>query len=211
MTWCVVQGSGRDKRKKQAKRAGKESEAASGAAKTDRKTDKNSAKLERRMERANADDDIDAILASIKLMDAKQNEVVIKEDVPKPTPRCNCSFTATLTQKPAEIVLYGGEVVEAGGKTRVFGDLYRYDAEKNKWKLVQSPHGPPPRSAHQAVAHGGYLYVFGGEFTSPNQERFHHYRDFWRLDLKENTWESLPNKTGPSARRGFALHPLEYI
>ena len=202
-------GSGRDKRKKLAKRAGKESESASGAAKTDRKTDKNQAKLERRMAKASAADDIDAILASIKLMDAKQKEVVVTDDVPKPTPRCNCSFTPTLAQKPAEIVMFGGEAVDPSGKTRVYGDLFRYDCDKNRWRLVQSPNAPPPRSAHQAVAHGGYLYVFGGEFTSPNQERFHHYRDLWRLNLEENTWESLPSKTGPSARSGHRLvvHP----
>jgi len=47
-------GSGRDKRKKLAKRAGKESEGPSGASKTDRKTDKNAAKLERRAAKASA-------------------------------------------------------------------------------------------------------------------------------------------------------------
>jgi len=39
-------------------------------------------------------------------------------------------------------------------------------------------------TAYPALAAGGYLFVFGGEFTSPNQERFHHYRDLWRMDLK---------------------------
>ena len=193
-------GSGRDKRKKLAKRSGKESEAASGAAKTDRKTDKNQAKLERRMAKASAADDIDAILASIKLMDAKKTEVEVTDDVPKPTPRCNCSFTPTLAQKPAEIVMFGGEAVDSSGKTRVYGDLFRYDCDKNRWRWSRAPTTPPPRSAHQAVAHGGYVYVFGGEFTSPNQERFHHYRDLWRLNLEENTWESLPSKTGPGPR-----------
>ncbi len=28
---------------------------------------------------------------------------------------------------------------------------------------------PAPRSSHQAVAHRGYLYIFGGELMSPNQ------------------------------------------
>ena len=202
-------GSGRDKRKKLAKRSGKESEAASGAAKTDRKTDKNQAKLERRMAKASAADDIDAILASIKLMDAKKTEVEVTDDVPKPTPRCNCSFTPTLAQKPAEIVMFGGEAVDSSGKTRVYGDLFRYDCDKNRWRLVQSPNTPPPRSAHQAVAHGGYVYVFGGEFTSPNQERFHHYRDLWRLNLEENTWDPSRARRGPSARSGHRLvvHP----
>ena len=202
-------GSGRDKRKKQAKRAGKESEGVSGASKTDRKTDKNSAKLERRATKAGAGDDIDAILASIKLLDLRQTTVEIQEDCPKPSPRCNVTWTPTLTQKPEEIVLFGGEVVDGDGKTNVFSDLFRYDVAKNKWRRVKAPNSPPPRSAHQAVANGGYIYIFGGEFTSPSQERFHHYRDLWRLDLQENTWENLPNKNGPSARSGHRLvsHP----
>ena len=202
-------GSGRDKRKKLAKRAGKESDGPSGASKTDRKTDKNAAKLERRAAKASAGDDIDAILASIKLLDAKRTEVEMREDCEKPSPRCNCSWTATLAQKPEEIVLFGGEVVDGEGRTMVYGDLFRYDAARNRWTEVRAPNAPPPRSAHQAVAHGGYLYVFGGEFTSPSQERFHHYRDLWRFDLHANAWEQLPNRGGPSARSGHRMvaHP----
>ena len=56
-------GSGRDKRKKAAKRSGKDGSGPSGDAKTSAKTDKNAAKLERRMAKAAADDDIDALLA----------------------------------------------------------------------------------------------------------------------------------------------------
>lgn len=87
-------------------------------------------------------------------------------------------------------------------QTFVYGDLYRCDVEKNEWKLVSSPNSPPPRSAHQAIAWKNSIYMFGiltssnlyalghisnifrliilcrtgGEFTSPNQERFHHYK-----------------------------------
>ena len=32
-----------------------------------------------------------------------------------------------------------------------------------------TPCRPAPRSAHQAIVHKRYLYVFGGELTSPNQ------------------------------------------
>lgn len=35
---------------------------------------------------------------------------------------------------------------------------------------------PAPRSAHQAAIVKSSMYVFGGEFTSPNQERFHHFK-----------------------------------
>ena len=75
--------------------------------------------------------------------------------------------------------------------------MYRYDVDRNSWSRVTSPNSPPPRSAHQAVAHKGYVYVFGGEFTSPNQEKFHHYRDLWRLvGLPATTgsdWSTLYN------------------
>ncbi|KAK2997128.1 hypothetical protein RJ639_026536, partial [Escallonia herrerae] len=100
--------------------------------------------------------------------------------------------------------------------TFVYGDLYRYEVEKQEWKLVSSPNSPPPRSAHQAVAWKNYLYIFGGEFTSPNQERFHHYKtcaqvwnalwqDFWVLDLKTNQWEQLNYKGCPSPRSGHRM------
>lgn len=46
-------------------------------------------------------------------------------------------------------------------QTFVYGDLYRYDVEKQEWKLISSPNSPPPRSAHQAVAWKNYLYIFG--------------------------------------------------
>uniref|UniRef100_A0A7N0RII9 DUF4110 domain-containing protein n=1 Tax=Kalanchoe fedtschenkoi TaxID=63787 RepID=A0A7N0RII9_KALFE len=100
--------------------------------------------------------------------------------------------------------MYGGEFYN-GNKTFVYGDLYRYDVEKNEWKLVSSPNSPPPRSAHQAIAWKNYLYIFGGEFTSPNQERFHHYKDFWVLDLKTNQWEQLNLKGSPSPRSGHRM------
>ncbi|KAL1824876.1 hypothetical protein ACET3Z_011654 [Daucus carota] len=101
--------------------------------------------------------------------------------------------------KETELILYGGEFYN-GNKTYVYGDLYRYDVDKNEWKLISSPNSPPPRSAHQAVAWKNYLYIYGGEFTSPNQERFHHYKDFWMLDLKTNQWEQLNYKGCPSPR-----------
>ncbi|KAG8652644.1 kelch domain-containing protein 4 isoform X3 [Manihot esculenta] len=106
--------------------------------------------------------------------------------------------------KDTELILYGGEFYN-GNKTFVYGDLYRYDVEKQEWKRISSPNSPPPRSAHQAVAWKNYLYIFGGEFTSPNQERFHHYKDFWVLDLKTNQWEQLNLKGCPTPRSGHRM------
>lgn len=62
-----------------------------------------------------------------------------------------------------------------------------------------SPHflhlSPPPLlSSLQAVVvpqGGGQLWVFGGEFASPNGEQFYHYKDLWVLHLATHTWEKI--------------------
>lgn len=38
---------------------------------------------------------------------------------------------------------------------------------------------------------GGQLWVFGGEFASPNGEQFYHYKDLWVLHLATHTWENI--------------------
>ncbi|CAL5440872.1 unnamed protein product [Camellia sinensis] len=175
-----------------------------GKEKTERKTAKAEEKRSRReTKKLSSEDDIDAILLSIQKEEAKKKEIHIEENVPAPSPRSNCSLNIN-PLKETELILYGGEFYN-GTKTFVYGDLYRYDVEKQEWKLISSPNSPPPRSAHQAVAWKNYLYIFGGEFTSPNQERFHHYKDFWVLDLKTNQWEQLNYKGCPSPRSGHRM------
>ncbi|XP_042501204.1 kelch domain-containing protein 4-like isoform X1 [Macadamia integrifolia] len=175
-----------------------------GKEKTERKTAKAEEKKARReSKKVSQEDDIDAILMSIQKEEAKKKEVHVEENVPAPSPRSNCSMNIN-PLKDTELILYGGEFYN-GNKTSVYGDLYRYDVEKQEWKLVSSPNSPPPRSAHQAVAWKNYIYTFGGEFTSPNQERFHHYKDFWMLDLKTNQWEQLNLKGCPSPRSGHRM------
>ncbi|XP_024025027.1 kelch domain-containing protein 4 [Morus notabilis] len=175
-----------------------------GKEKTEKKTVKAEEKRVRReTKKLSPEDDIDAILLSIQKEEAKKKEVHIEDNVPAPSPRSNCTLNVN-PLKETELILYGGEFYN-GNKTFVYGDLYRYDIEKQEWKLISSPNSPPPRSAHQAVAWKNYLYIFGGEFTSPNQERFHHYKDFWMLDLKTNQWEQLNLKGCPSPRSGHRM------
>ncbi len=40
------------------------------------------------------------------------------------------------------------------------------------------------------------------------QRNFKHYKDLWRMDLEQHTWELLPAKGGPAGRSGhrMALH-----
>lgn len=175
-----------------------------GKEKTERKTAKAEEKKARReSKKVSPEDDIDAILLSIQKEEAKKKEVHVEDNVPRPSPRSNCSLNIN-PMKDTELILYGGEFYN-GQKTFVYGELYRYDVEKQEWKLISSPNSPPPRSAHQAVTWKNYLYIFGGEFTSPNQERFHHYKDFWMLDLKTNQWEQLNYKGCPSPRSGHRM------
>ncbi|KAM0873183.1 hypothetical protein ACQ4PT_038224 [Festuca glaucescens] len=175
-----------------------------GKEKTERKTAKGEEKRARREAgKVGEEDDIDAILKSIQKEEAKKKEVHVDDNVPTPSPRSNGSLTIN-PLKDTELILYGGEFYN-GSKTFVYGDLYRYDVEKNEWKLVSSPNSPPPRSAQQTVAWKNNVYMFGGEFTSPNQERFHHYKDFWTLDLKTNQWEQILAKGCPSARSGHRM------
>ncbi|XP_074287819.1 uncharacterized protein LOC141612972 [Silene latifolia] len=182
----------------------KQKKAGKGKEKTEKKTAKADEKKARReTKKLSPEDDIDAILLSIQKEEAKKKEVIVEENVPAPSPRSNCSLTIN-PLKETELIIYGGEFYN-GNKTFVYGDLYRYDVEKQEWKLISSPNSPPPRSAHQAVAWKNYLYIFGGEFTSPNQERFHHYKDFWVLDLKTNQWEQLNYKGAPSPRSGHRM------
>lgn len=200
-------GGGRDKRKKVAKKLGKVSaDKRTGATKTALKREKNAEKNHRRLERGLVEDDIDAILAAMAIEDARRAEVEVEKDCPRPQARGHASLTATVVGRGNELILYGGERVTPGDeKCVVYGDLYRYDVDRDRWTKVSNAKGPHPRSGHQALAYGGYVYVFGGEFTSPNQERFLHHRDCWRFDLESNIWEAMPAKGGPSARSGHRM------
>ncbi|KAL4853408.1 Kelch domain-containing protein 4 [Chlorella vulgaris] len=174
-------GSGRDKRKKV---TGKKPGA--GAGKTERKTELNESKKGRRQERAaqGGEDDIDALLARFRLQDEKHTSV----------------------EKDNEVLLYGGEWYDGErDKMYVYGDVYVLNVDKQTWKRVISPNGPLPRTSHQAVCTRTALWVWGGEFTSLNQEKFRHYSDLWRLNLADWTWEQIPSKGGPSPRSGHRM------
>ena len=67
-------------------------------------------------------------------------------------------------------------------------------------RILTPPPHPPPRCAHSAVYHNDAIYVFGGE--SAASERYHHYRDLWKFDVRANTWEECRSAGGPHARSG---------
>jgi len=159
---------------------------------------------------AGDEDDIDAILAAMAMEDKKKETVQYERGVPAPSPRVNASLLARSTgegrSQRHELVMYGGEFYnQLLDKTYVYGDVFLYDVKERQWTRVVIPGGPQARSAHQAVLYKGFMYVFGGEFTSPNQTKFHHFRDLWKLDCETHRWAQIGSKGGPSARSGHRM------
>ncbi|XP_053601872.1 kelch domain-containing protein 4 isoform X2 [Plodia interpunctella] len=103
--------------------------------------------------------------------------------------------------------MFGGEY-HNGQQTEVYNELLFYNPTNNTWKQLKAPGAPPPRSAHQAVAtpaNKGELWIFGGEFTSPSETQFHHYKDLWCFSLADKKWEKVVAKDGPSPRSGHRM------
>lgn len=196
-------GSGRDKRKKQ-----KGTKPGVGAAKTERKTQKNLAKGERREARKerSEENDIDALLARFKLQDEENNAVRIVEKCPPPTARVYASVQP-LNDK--EIIMFGGEWLDPKEDTmHVYAELYVFNTQTMQWRQIISPNGPLPRTSHQAVVTKSYMYVFGGEFTSRNHDKFRHYSDLWRIDTSTWVWEQVGVKgssPSPTPRSGHRM------
>ncbi|XP_048751852.1 kelch domain-containing protein 4-like isoform X2 [Ostrea edulis] len=115
----------------------------------------------------------------------------------------------TLTPHPDkdELIMFGGEFL-TGSKVYMYNDLYFYNIKKNEWTKVTAPNAPPPRSSHQAVAlkqHGGQLWIFGGEFASPTQSQFHHFKELWVYHIKNRYWERINSPGAPSSRSGHRM------
>lgn len=56
-----------------------------------------------------------------------------------------------------------------------------------------------------SAQNGGELYLFAGEYASPSQLQFLHFRDLWRFQLVTKKWEKLATTVGPSARSGHRM------
>eukprot|EP00842_Homolaphlyctis_polyrhiza_P004374 jgi/Hompol1/4938/HPOL_000458-RA len=144
-----------------------------------------------------------------KLKKQQTFKVTEEVDCPPPTRRGNASLTVN-PLNPSELILFGGEYYD-GRTVHMFNDFYRFNVEKREWKKITSPNSPAPRSSHQAIATpAGRLFIWGGEFVSPNETNFFHYKlrswqDFWTMDLKTYAWEKLELKTRPSPRSGHRM------
>ncbi|NWH86260.1 KLDC4 protein, partial [Aegithalos caudatus] len=168
--------------------------------------EKTMAKLEKKVSRRakKEEEDLEALIAEFQDLDAKKTQV-IESSCPPPSPRLNCSLCAHPERD--ELILFGGEYFN-GQKTYLYNELYIYHIRKNSWAKLDIPNPPPRRCAHQAAVvptAGGQLWIFGGEFASPNGEQFYHYKDLWVLHLATKTWEQIKAPGGPSGRSGHRM------
>ncbi|CAG9856038.1 unnamed protein product [Phyllotreta striolata] len=175
-----------------------------GAEKTANKTEKKLSNKMKKELQAIGEDDIETILSQIEQEEKKRLQVT-EVVIDPPSRRLNFSFIAHPDKE--QLILYGGEFYN-GQKTFVYGDLFFYNIVNNTWTVVKAPNGPPPRCGHQMAASSankGQLWVFGGEFASPTQSQFYHYKDLWVYHLGNKQWEKIVSPNGPSARSGHRM------
>ncbi|EFN78372.1 kelch domain-containing protein 4 [Harpegnathos saltator] len=176
----------------------------SGSEKTALKTEKKLNARQKKELAALGEDDIEKVVAEIEQEEARRQRV--KEVIVEPPSR-RVNFTLNAHPYKDELIMLGGEFYD-GRQTIVYGDMFFYNINKKEWSVVKAPGAPPPRCGHQAVitaARGGELWVFGGEFSSPSESQFYHYRDLWVFLLSDKKWEKIIAPNGPSARSGHRM------
>ncbi|KAF9366119.1 hypothetical protein BGX34_006120 [Mortierella sp. NVP85] len=190
-------------KKDKKKKSNKEQHKARVAEKQERKQSRKDKKAKSK-NTEEQEEDIETILANFKKEQEERVKIIEEIWSGPPSRRAN----ATLTANPLnsnELIFFGGEFYD-GVKCSFYNDLYRYNIEKDEWRRITSPNSPGPRSSHQIViTPAGTLFLFGGEFASPNETQFFHYKDFWSLDMKTNAWEKLEVKVKPSSRSGHRM------
>lgn len=192
--------------KKDKKSDAKKARAAEKQKKNLLKADLKTKKLARKNGDESDDDDIDQILEQYALEQAAF-EAVRVDTCARPLKRLNPTMVANPLHTRHELVLFGGESVDAAGKARFYNELYTYAVESDVWRKVSSRNAPLPRLSHAMCAHPlGVMVMFGGEFSLPKQLTFYHYSDTWVLDCDTKEWQKVESRRGgPLARLGHRM------
>lgn len=146
---------------------------------------------------------MEAVLAEILAKEAEAVAIAEHIDVSAPSPRAAFTLIANPANE-AELIQFGGERY-TGDRAQFFSELYVFNVEKRTWNRYDSPNRPPPRSSHAAAVHKNFMYIFGGEFSNRSLSQYRHYRDLWRLDVTDMSWERIDIRGGPSARSGHRM------
>ncbi|THD27880.1 Kelch domain-containing protein 4 [Fasciola hepatica] len=178
-------------------------------------TEKASAKVQKKLEKrlmkaeqCTEEQSIEEMLQEFQREQQKLTEVTCSTTGP-PTPRSHFSLSAS--PDTSELMIFGGEYFD-GKKITMFSDVFLYNCKDATWTMVKSPTCPPPRSGHQAVfvksnSIPASVWVFGGEYASPTQIRFYHYKDLWCFRMRTRKWELVQchGSSAPSARSGHRM------
>ncbi len=179
--------------------------AAKQASKGEKKAKSKSAKIEG----SDAEDvDLDEVLEEYR----RQQEQFLKitETVCDAPPRPRAASTIMASPHDSNsLLLFGGEYFN-GSLAQFYNDLHIYNVNRDEWRCVTSPNAPLPRSGHAWTrsSNPSFVYLFGGEFSSPKQGTFHHYSDFWRLEPATREWTKIEVKgkdKSPPARSGHRM------
>ncbi|KAK2575754.1 hypothetical protein KPH14_003644 [Odynerus spinipes] len=176
----------------------------SGSLKTAMKTEKKLSAKQKKELAALGEEDIEKVVAEIEQEEARRQRV-IEAVVESPSRRVN--FTLVAHPFKDELIMFGGEFHD-GQKTTVYGDMFSYNLNKKEWVVIKAPGAPPPRCGHQAVVtstNKGEMWIFGGEFSSPSELQFYHYKDLWVYRIGEKKWEKIVAPGGPSSRSGHRM------
>ncbi len=174
-----------------------------GAQKTESKMEKKLLLKQKKMLEKIGEDDIEKI---VKKFDSKP-EKIVTEILASAAPSPRVNFSMCQHPEKEEIFIFGGEFFN-GKKTDIYGDFFNYNNNKNEWKLIKSSLCPAPRAASQMLAvpiDGGKLFLFGGEFASPSQLQFYHFKDLWVYHIKSKNWEKINAPNPPSPRSGHRM------
>ncbi|SGY45982.1 BQ5605_C001g00367 [Microbotryum silenes-dioicae] len=194
----------------------KDTKAEAKKAKKDKQSKKEEAKLKKSKGKNKDDGDMDEDDLIRTLEEYRERwaaEHTVSEDVVDGPPSRRANATLTACPVKDHLYLIGGEYFD-GSTVAIYPDVFRYSPDKNEWRRFTSPTAPGPRSAHQVCASpagGGKLWLFGGEFSAPNQSSFHHYRDLWCFDISTHTWERYDTKLRPSARSGHRMAMWKHL
>lgn len=175
-----------------------------GAEKTAMKTDKKAATKQKKLIAKLGEDDIESIVAKYETKETKSTDLTETLCAP-PSARVNFSICSHPDKE--ELFIYGGEFFN-GQKTDIYGEFFCYNTAKNEWKVLKSSICPAPRSGQQMVSvstDGGQIWLFGGEFASPSQLQFYHYKDLWVYRIAKKQWEKINAANGPTARSGHRM------
>ncbi|KYK58181.1 Kelch repeats protein [Drechmeria coniospora] len=196
----------KDKKKgSEAKKAKKAEKAAKQASKGEKKAKVKAAKLDG----SDVEDvDLDEVLEEYRRQQEQFLKVTETVCEQPPRPRSASTFLAS-PHDSNSLLLFGGEYFN-GSLAQFYNDLHIYNVNRDEWRLVTSPNAPLPRSGHAwtRASNPAYVYLFGGEFSSPKQGTFHHYSDFWRLEPATREWSKIEVKgkdKSPTARSGHRM------